>query len=126
MSYTAKYNTNTDVPSSRNTAIPLTYDGSTLRFTAETDDLTLLDSNSGVYPISVTAQLEWWLQTSYPSAPTATADATITFNDPCLTPFSFAATSQTGVSGSYDGVAIDAPLTNFTISPTSCGVTYTC
>ena len=61
------------------------------------------------------------------AASTTFGEADLNFIDPCLSPFSFSTTAQTNPSAyGYDDVNLDFVLTEFSITPSVCEITYAC
>jgi len=69
---------------------PLDYDSATLKFTADSEDRSLIGVTRSY---TVFATLANWPQINYPTAPSVTGSSTIKFVDPCLNPFTFMATA---------------------------------
>ena len=115
--YTATYSSaETPLPLANND--PLAYNASTRTLTVLTDDTNLI-GETRVYEI--TAEF-----TSYPSTVSSSSSGSIIFSDPCDDPFTFAATAQNDVGPyAYSGDAVFT-LTDFTIDPPLCDVTYAC
>ena len=103
---------------------PVTYNESTREFTAFSNDDNLIGT---VEDYGVTACFENWPPTTYPTVSTTSNNGEIMFNEPCLDPFTFAATAQTSPPANYfDGEDIVFNLNPFTLTPDRCRVVYTC
>ena len=103
---------------------PLAYDSFTRKFTADSDDRSLIGSTK---PYAVTATFANWPPSTYSTAPSVTQSSTIEFVDPCLNPFTFVSTGQTDPApDKYTGNAITYTLTPFTITPAFCEISYVC
>lgn len=108
---------------------PLSYNPATLEWTADTDDISLLDYNFGIYPIMVDATLTSYKQANYPTVTTATKATTIDFNDACLDPFDFNTNSinqQNATPNKYTGTLISVPVSLYAIEPPQCAIVYSC
>lgn len=104
------------------TGDPMTYDDAALQFSAESSTGSFIGQT---LPYSVTAELA-----NYPAstgASSKTAAGTIEFIDPCIDPFTFAPTAQTSPgSDNFSGTDIVFTLTDFTITPARCLLSYAC
>lgn len=105
-------------------SMPLTYNPDTLTFTVNTEDESYIGRTEDY---GVTACFENYPPgPTYPEVSTDKNGSEIEFNNPCESPFSFAATDQTSPDPNYfDGEDIVFNLNPFTISP-KCEITYTC
>jgi hypothetical protein len=103
----------------------LSYVAATRKFTVETSDTNLIGQ---IVPYSVIATLVNYPVNQYSEAPSAENGANILFNNPCATPISYAASTQTDAekSDKYTGTPIVFQLNPFDIDPVGCRVTYTC
>ena len=103
---------------------PLAYDASTRIFTADSEDRDLIGNT---FDYSVVATLATYPPSVYADVTTVTGTAEISFVDPCLSPFTFVSTAQTDpASDNYSGNAITFGLTEFTITPDYCTISYSC
>ena len=103
---------------------PLDYDPVTRKFTADSEDRSLIGLTK---PYAVIATFANWPPSTYTSAPSVTGSSTIEFVDPCLNPFTFQSTAQTAPApDKYTGNAITFTLNPFTITPDYCEVSYAC
>ena len=103
---------------------PLAYDATTRIFTADSDDQNLIGNT---YDYSVVATLTTFPPSMFSTVTTVTGTGDITFVDPCLSPFTFVSTIQTDpASDNYSGSAITFGLTEFTITPDYCTISYSC
>jgi len=103
---------------------PLAYDSATRKFTANSDDQSLIGSTK---TYTVSAKFATWPSSIYSTASSVTKSGTIEFIDPCLDPFTFESTGQTDpASDKYTGNDITYTLTPFTITPDYCEVSYVC
>ena len=92
--------------------------------TLESSDKDLIGQTS-LYVITVEFAL--FPQASNPDAPSVPAMSTVEFIDPCISPFTFASTSQTSPgSDKYTNSQIVFNLNPFTITPSICEVQYVC
>lgn len=108
---------------------PLSYNPDTREWTADTDDITLLGHNMGIYTLIVDATLTSYPPAEYASVTTATKSTTIDFNDACLDPFDFntdSVSQSNATPNLYDGVTITVPVSPYTISPEQCVIEYSC
>ena len=69
---------------------PLDYDPVTRKFTAYSEDRSLIELTK---PYAVFAMLANWPTINYSTAPSVTGSSTIKFVDPCLNPFTFESTT---------------------------------
>ena len=103
---------------------PLAYASGTRIFTADSDNRDLIGNT---YDYSVVATLATYPPSVYPTVTTVTGNGEIIFVDPCLDPFTFVSTAQTNPAGdNYSGSAITFGLTEFTITPDFCTISYSC
>ena len=102
----------------------LAFDYSSLLFTAEADDENLIGE---VKPYQISAEFAAYPSSLYGTVSTGLAASTLVFEDPCLDPFVFTASNQVNPSpATFDGVAIEFSLNEFTMDPSICEVTYEC
>jgi len=102
----------------------LSYFTGILSFTAASEDRDLIGNT---FDYSVVATLATYPPSVYPTVTTETGTGDITFVDPCLNPFTFVSTTQTDpASDNYSGSAITFGLTEFTITPDYCTISYSC
>ena len=93
-------------------------------FTASSSIQALIDTTVGY---SVTAEFANFPVSTFPTADSTTDSDTITFVNPCLAPFTFAPTTQTGPdSDKYTGNPITFNVNQFDITPSFCEVQYSC
>ena len=103
---------------------PLTYDEENRKFTAYSDDITLITQ---ILPYSVEAEFAEYPKTDNPTVSTATATADVEFDNPCLDPFVFESTDQVNPSQTiYSDTQILFSLNRFTIDPPRCKIAYAC
>lgn len=123
--------TNIAVPAAIEAGVPLAYDPDTRVFTADSEDISLIDTNSGIYPIQVKATLADY-QPDDPAntgVTTSTKNGAIDFNDPCIDPFEFTSSTATQTSpaaNKYDGIEITVPISTYKIVPSLCNIAYSC
>ena len=105
---------------------PLSYDATNQEFTADSDDVSLVDTSE---TYSVVAELaDWLVDNNNPTATTVESSGTINFGDSCDELISFTSNPQTPFSGdgTYDGNEMLFTLTKFDIVPTRCKIVYSC
>lgn len=68
---------------------PLNYNAATRVFTAESDATSLIETNNGVYPISVEASFTDYNKIDNPSVSTKEKTSLIRFNSQCVAPTKF-------------------------------------
>lgn len=101
----------------------VSYDEATRTFTVDSDDADLIGETKAY---SITAELANYPTIFHASADTQTLTKNIVFQNPCLDPFTFAATQQTSPSDYVYSGTLDFSLATFTMEPSICEVTYTC
>ena len=124
---------NSAVPATIEAGLPIAYDPDTRVFTADSEDISLIDTNSGIYPIQVKATLADYQPDSAAvdntGVTTSTKNGAIDFNDPCIDPFEFTSSEATQTSpaaNTYDGVTITVPISVYKIEPSLCNIAYSC
>ena len=111
----------TQVPASG--ADPLNYNDATRRFTCDTSRTDLLGLTK---PYRIDAYLKDYR--SEATTDTATDTGDVTFIDPCLSPFTSSATTQTTAapSDNYSDTKKTKVIDDFVVTPSRCTYTYSC
>ena len=120
LTYTATFDSNSVTTSSQ----PFAYIANELKIILESTDETLIALTK---PYVLTAEFTRFPQAANSDAPSVTQMNYVNFIDPCMSPFTFASTSQTSPgSDKYSGNELVFTLNPFTITPLICEVEYTC
>jgi hypothetical protein len=93
-------------------------------FTVNTDDENLVGT---VKAYGVNVEFATYPSADWSSVATATATEDITFSNPCIQDFNFAAATSTNPApDAYTGSNISTDVTEFPITPSFCVVNYSC